>query len=202
MSSDNKEGSPGFNWKQGVVIDFDLKTGQSSKKTMTQRKLSAMKDMFADSAAMEAELKKGDPLVYEFHEMGAPETPGDLAFGISITYPGKVGDEYYMTKGHFHTIIDTAETYYTLEGEGFMLIENPEGDWSAQPLKAGEMVYVPQRYAHRTVNTGTGPLRTFFVFRGDAGHDYGTIETKGYRQLIVEKDGKPVCVPNPKWQDR
>lgn len=201
MSSGNKEGSPGFNWKQGFVIDFDLKTGKSSKKEMTQRRLSDMKGMFEDDAALEAELAKGnDPLVYEFHEMGAPETDGDLAFGISITYPGKVGDEYFMTKGHFHTIIDTAETYYTLEGEGFMLIESPEGDWSAQPLKAGEMVYVPPRYAHRTVNTGSGPLRTFFVFRGDAGHDYGTIETKGYRQLIVEKDGKPTCVPNPKWQ--
>ena len=40
---------------------------------------------------------------------------------------------------------------------------------------------------------------TFFVFRGDAGHDYGTIETKGYRNLVVEKDGKAVAVPNPKW---
>ena len=41
---------------------------------------------------------------------------------------------------------------------------------------------------------------TFFCFRGDAGHDYGTIETKGYRKLIVEQDGKPVVVDNPKWK--
>jgi glucose-6-phosphate isomerase len=198
----SKTGDNAFNWTQGFVIDFDLKTGASNKKNFTQRHLSNMKGMFADDAAFDAMLKDGeDPLIYEFHEMNAPETEGDLAFGISITYPGKVGDEYFMTKGHFHTIIDTAEVYYTLEGEGFMLIENPEGDWSAQPLKAGEMVYVPKRYAHRTVNTGKGPLRTFFCFRGDAGHDYGTIETKGYRQRIVEKDGKPECVPNPNWKE-
>jgi len=202
MSTGNKEGNPNFNWVQGFTIDFDLETGKSSKMETTKRHLSQMKDMFADAGAVENELAKGDPVVYEFHEMGVPEHEGDLAFGISITYPGKVGDEYYMTKGHFHTVLDTSEVYYTLEGEGFMLIESPEGDWSAQPLKKGEMVYVPRRYAHRTVNTGKGPLRTFFVFRGDAGHDYGTIETKGYRQLIVEKDGKPTCVPNPKWQEK
>ena len=42
---------------------------------------------------------------------------------------------------------------------------------------------------------------TFFVFRADAGHDYGTIETKGYRKLVLEgEDGKPVMVDNPKWK--
>ncbi len=199
MSTGNKQGNPAYNWAQGYTIDFDLASGMSKKKETTKRYLSQMKGMFADDAAFDAAVAKEDALVYEFHEMGAPEDAGDLAFGISITYPGKVGDEYYMTKGHFHTILETAEVYYTLEGEGFMLLENPEGDWSAQPLKPGEVVYVPKRYAHRTINTGTTPLRTFFVFRGDAGHDYGTIETKGYRNLVVEKNGKPECVPNPKW---
>ena len=189
-----------FNWEKGFTIGFDLITGKSEKKETTKRHLSAMRGMFADDDAFEKELAKGDPVVYEFHEMNTPEDPGNLAFGISIVYPGKVGDEYYMTKGHFHTIIDTAEVYFTLDGEGIMLIESPEGDWSAQPLKPGETVYVPKRYAHRSINTGSKPLRTFFVFRGDAGHDYGTIETKGYRQLVVEKEGKAVCVPNPKWK--
>ena len=105
-----------------------------------------------------------------------------------------------MTKGHFHTILETAEVYYCLSGEGFMLMENPEGDWSAQPLSPGVMVYVPPRYAHRSINTGSVPMVTFFCFRADAGHDYGTIETKGYRKLIVERDGKPAIIDNPKWK--
>jgi glucose-6-phosphate isomerase, archaeal len=41
---------------------------------------------------------------------------------------------------------------------------------------------------------------TFFVYRADAGHDYGTIETKGYRKRIVEKDGKPEIVDNERWK--
>ncbi len=53
--------------------------------------------------------------------MPVPETPGDVAFGCSILNPGKIGEEYYFTKGHFHTIIDTGEIYYCLKGHGYIL---------------------------------------------------------------------------------
>jgi glucose-6-phosphate isomerase len=200
MASFNASENP-FDYGRGFLIDFNLKTGASGKKPTTKRKLSQMKGMFADDAAYAEMLKQGDPVVYEFHEMGVPEHAGDLAFGCSITYPGKVGHEYFMTKGHFHTILDTAEIYYCMGGHGYMLLENPEGDWSAQELTPGKAVYVPKRYAHRSINvSATEPLFTFFVFRADAGHDYGTIETKGYRKLLVETDGKPTAIENPKWK--
>lgn len=199
MSSNNNANK--FNWLQGFTIDFDLMTGLSkSEAESSKRRMSQMRGMYADEAATEELIKNGDPLVYEFYELGAPEKDGDLAFGSSITYPGKVGNEYYMTKGHFHTILETGEVYYCISGEGYMLLENPEGDWSAQPLSPGMAVYVPPRYAHRSINTGNVPMVTIFCFRGDAGHDYGTIETKGYRKLIVEKDGKPEIIDNPKWK--
>jgi glucose-6-phosphate isomerase len=161
-----------------------------------------MWDMYADSAAAAAKTAADDdPVVYEFYELSAPEDAGDLAFGTSIVYPGKVGREYFMTKGHFHTVIDTAEVYYTLSGEGFLLMENPEGNVALHPMKPGNAVYVPKRYAHRSVNSGSVPLVSFFVFRGDAGHNYATIETKGYRKLVVEgNDGKPQMIDNPKWK--
>ena len=110
-----------------------------------------------------------------------------LQFGTTKLYPGKVGDEYYMTKGHFHTILDTSEVYYCLSGQGGMLMETPEGEVDWKEMKPGDALYVPGRWAHRSVNTGSEPLVMFFVYRGDAGHDYGTIETKGYRKLLVEK---------------
>lgn len=190
-----------FDWEKGFVLDFDLVTGLSGAAASTKRRLSQMKEMYADAAAADRMIAAGDPVVYEFYELGAPEHPGDLAFGTSITYPGKVGNEYFMTKGHFHTILETAEVYYALQGEGYMLMESPEGDVQLQPLEPGRALYVPKRYAHRTVNTGPVPLVSFFVFRGDAGHDYGTIETKGYRKLVIEDgDGKPVMTDNPRWK--
>jgi len=190
----------GFDWNKGFTIDFDLGTGLSSGVESLKRKVSNMKGMFLDSEAERKLIEGGDPLMYEFHEIGAPDDGGDVAAGTSIVYPGKVGGEYYMTAGHFHTILDTAEVYYCIGGKGFMLVESKDGDTHAYPIKAGEMVYVPKGYAHRSINTGDSPLITFFAFRADAGHDYGTIKEKGFRKLIVEKDGKPEIIDNPRWK--
>jgi glucose-6-phosphate isomerase, archaeal len=184
---------------RSMLIEFSLQTGLSPDRTPIQRRLSAMGGMFVDEQRRAEMVAQEDVLVYEFYDLGLPETSGDIAFGTSITYPGRVGDEYFMTKGHFHTILDTAEAYYCLRGEGYMLMESPEGEWEARELHPGAAVYVPGRYAHRSVNTSvTDPLITFFSFRADAGHNYGTIETTGFRKLIVERDGQPQIVDNPK----
>lgn len=189
-----------FNWRKGFIIDFALTGGLSSAAVSTKRKLSQMRGIFSDSGALEKALAAGDPVVYEFYELGAPENAGDVAFGTSITYPGKVGNEYFMTKGHFHLVLETAEVYYTLSGLGGMLVENPEGETDFFPMTPGNAVYVPPRFAHRSINTGTIPLVSFFAFRGDAGHNYAAIETRGYRKLVVEgMDGKPQIVDNPRW---
>lgn len=183
-------------------IDFDVYTGMASNavKKPTIRRLSNMRNCFADTSATDKMIADGDPTVYEFFEMGLPETPGNILFGTSIVYPGTVGGEYFMTKGHFHVILDTAEVYYCMSGEGILLMETPEGQVDYQEMKKGTCVYVPGRWAHRSICTGKNePLIMFFAFRADAGHDYGTIETRGFRKLVVEKNGKPVLVDNPKW---
>lgn len=190
-----------LNFLRGCVIDFDMKSGLSETLDTEKRYLSQMKGMFSDSAAFESAVQNGNPMVYEFHSLDVGESSGDLAFGCSILNPGKVGDEYYFTKGHFHTILNTSEVYYCLNGHGYMLMENMRGDWSAQELTPGKAVYVPKGYAHRSVNVSKEEkLVTFFVFRADAGHDYGTIETKGYRKLLVERDGVPTIIDNPNWK--
>ncbi|WP_368901195.1 glucose-6-phosphate isomerase [Oceanobacillus oncorhynchi] len=178
---------------------FDLANGNSEEKESSKRFLSNMKGMFNDETTLQQIVDEEDRLVYEFYELDLPKTEGNILFGTSIVYPGKVGDEYYMTKGHFHTILDTAEVYYCISGQGYLLMENPEGDWKAGEFKPGNAVYTPGRYAHRSINTGDEPLVTFFAFRADAGHDYGTIETKGFRKLMVERDGKPEIIDNPNW---
>ena len=185
------------------VLDFDLASGfcKSGKGKPIQRRVSNMASQFADEAAARALVENGDPLLYEFYGLDLPEDdPGVLQFGTTILYPGKVGQEYYMTKGHFHTILDTCEIYYCLKGHGAMLMETPEGDVDFKELRPGEALYVPGRWAHRSINLGDEPLVMFFVYRADAGHDYGTIEEKGYRKLVVEQDGKPTLVDNPKWK--
>lgn len=200
MAHFNGTGNP-LDFDFGCVIDFDLETGLSKTVDTGKRYLSAMKGMFNDQEAFDKLLEHCDPMVYEFHGIPIKENPGDFAFGCSILNPGKVGDEYYFTKGHFHTIVDTAEVYYCLKGHGYMLLENQEGDWRALELTPGGACYVPKGYAHRSINVSNDEqLITFFVYRADAGHNYGTIETKGYRKLLVEKDGVPTVIDNPNWK--
>ena len=186
--------------EKAFTIYFNLADGLSNEKESSKRYLSEIKHIFMESEQAEKCLARQNPLVYEFYELGMPENSGDLAFGTSITYPGKIGHEYFMTKGHFHSIIDTAEVYYCLQGHGYMLMENPEGLWDCRELTPGTAVYVPGRFAHRSINIGDRPLSTFFCFRADAGHDYKTIATKGFRKVVVEKNGKPQIIDNPGWK--
>jgi glucose-6-phosphate isomerase len=65
------------------------------------RRLSSMKGQYADQRSYEAMLAKEDTVLYEVYEIHRPEVSGELLHGTSIVHPGKVGDEYFMTKGHF-----------------------------------------------------------------------------------------------------
>ena len=165
------------------------------------RKLSSMKNQYLDEKAYDEMLAKDDCLLYEVYEKLVPELEGELLQGMSIVHPGKVGSEYFMTKGHFHSILDTAEFYYCIKGNGYMMMENPEGEWAAEELLPDTVLYVPGRWAHRSINVKSDEdLITIFTYPANAGHDYATIETKGFRKLMIEKDGKPAIIDNPKWK--
>jgi len=160
-----------------------------------------MRTQYADHTACDRLLPGEDPVVYEVYTIKRPELAGELQCGISIVHPGTVGDEYFMTKGHYHAVLDTAEIYQCLEGQGVMILETPEGDWAAKELHPGTVLFVPPRWAHRSVNTSsTQALITFFVYPGHAGHDYATIESRGFRKLVVEREGQPCLVDNPRWR--
>jgi glucose-6-phosphate isomerase len=177
------------------------KTSMSRYDNYITRHLSSMKGQYADPAAFEAMLRQEDVLLYEVYETKRPEVAGELLNGLSIVHPGQVGREYFMTKGHFHTVLETAEVYYCLKGEGMMVMETPEGDWAVEELRPGRVLYVPPRWAHRSVNTGSAEdLVTFFVYPGHSGHDYGTIEAQGFRKLVIEEKGRPKIVDNPRWR--
>ena len=104
-----------------------------------------------------------------------------------------------MTKGHFHAAVEYAEIYHCLAGEGVMVMENPEGEWSVAELRPGTVLYVAPRWAHRSVNTRLDvDLITFFAYPGHAGHDYGSIEKQGFRKLMVSAPATAM-VDNPRW---
>ena len=182
-------------------VHFDPITGLADSVDPLERRYSDMKNMYLNEESRKALENDGDDIIYRFYDMGIPEKNSDLVFGTSIVYPGKVGDEYHMTNGHFHTVLDTAEMYLCQAGHGMMMMESPEGDILYKEMRPGQAVYVPGRYAHRSINlSDSETLITFYVFRADAGHEYGSIKEKGFRKIVVERDGKWAAIDNPRWK--
>jgi glucose-6-phosphate isomerase len=172
---------------------IDLAEGLMTDSTRkTERRASSMRGHYADAAALERLVAQGDPLHYEVFEKPVPEAYGHDMFCISRLLPGLVGDEYFMTKGHYHSVIGTAEIYLCLRGQGYMLMKTKDGRFAAERMEKGRMVYVPPFWAHRSVNTGSEPLVSFCAYNAEAGHNYGDIETEGFVRRVMRVSGAPV----------
>lgn len=172
------------------AIAIDLEKGiMSNPKNHLVRKASDMRGYYRDEAALERLIaENSDPLHYEVFEVPVPQETGHLMYSISTLQPGKVGDEFFMTKGHYHTIIETAEIYLCLRGDGFILMKTSDGKCAMEKMARGKMVYVPPYWAHRSINIGDEPLISFCVYPGDAGHNYGDIEQEGFPKRIFERN--------------
>jgi glucose-6-phosphate isomerase len=139
-------------------------------------------DTFAQLARDRAE-----DIAYEVQEFRpARIAPQELVFGTSVLQPGKVGAEFFMTRGHIHQRSDRPEIYMCQSGRGVMHMEAPDGATHPVEMSPGAIVYVPAFWVHRSVNIGREAFVTFFCYPADAGQDYGIIErSRGMRTLIV-----------------
>ena len=172
-------------------VDIDLVDGVMSKPDRhLVRRASDMKGHYADAAALQRLIEGGDPVHYEVFERLIPEEYGHLLFCISKLQPGQVGSECFMTKGHYHSVPETAEVYLCIRGEGLMLMKTAEGECRWEPMVRNRMVYVPGYWAHRSVNTGIEPLISFCVYPAEAGHNYGDIEKEGFPKRVFLVNGK------------
>ena len=182
-----------------ISVQFDFDTGRFQPcPIQTERKLSDLAMMYYDQDAVQKILDDGDRLVYEIQYHPFETSNSDMALGVTIIQPGKVGDEYHMTKGHFHERIDRPEIYFCVSGEGFLLMESDEGDFRAEPWRPGTITHIPGKYGHRVVNTGNTPLYFVASYNLSAGHDYEPVIKHGFAQIVVEKDGEPVLLSNPR----
>lgn len=179
---------------------IDLASGHiRDVQNVSYRHLSDMRGWYANADA-EAALIQENPLIYEVHYgYDAPSVDGQLGFGTTILYPGKIGDEYYMTKGHFHRKADRAEIYFGLSGEGELLLQTRDGATTVQHITPGVVAYIPSFQAHRTINTGSENFVFLSVYPADAGNDYESIAELGFAALLVERDGKPQVIPNQRY---
>ena len=79
-----------------------------------------------------------------------------------------------------------------------LLLETLESDFIAQEWKPGTITHIPPMWMHRIVNTGDDMLVYLATFHTAAGRLYDPVLEKGFAQIVVEKDGKPVLIDNPR----
>jgi len=178
-------------YMQPFGVDIDLVEGVlRDPDRVVVRRASDMLGHYADEVALQRLIDEhDDPVHYEVSEKRVPEEYGHLVFCISKLYPGRVGDEYYMTKGHYHTVAETAEIYLCIRGYGYMLMKTPGGACAPEPMARNRLVYVPPYWGHRSVNTGDEPLISLCVYPGEAGHNYGDIEKEGFPKRVFCRNG-------------
>lgn len=164
------------------------------KVTKSTRTLADLKGVFLDEQAFGLQDKK--LVVYNVSSyLPVPEnTPGGLYMGITTIYPGKVGDEYFMTKGHFHSQSDRAEFYWGVEGEGILILMDEQRNVWGEWMFPGSLHYIPACVAHRVANTGYKPLVFSASWPSDAGHDYEAIALKGFACRLMDVNGVPTLL--------
>lgn len=178
-----------------LLSRYDPATGEIAGVAPVRRHLGDLGGCFADARAYEAALAAGDPLVYTVSAVEPAGGDGDLHYALGVLQPGRVGAEFFQTKGHLHAWREAAEFYFGLCGEGVLLLEDEaSGASRLLPLCPHHAVYVPGRTAHRTINTGRTPLAYLGVYPAKAGHDYATVAERNFRCVVVEREGQPAMI--------
>ena len=156
-----------------------------------RKHLGDLADVYRDGAAYAAEVERlgADHLVYTVEESRVSDGAGALVVGTSILLPGRVGDEYAVTRGHLHAVADRAELYHCLSGSGILLLDTVDGETEVHPMSAGDALHVPGHWVHRSVNVGDAPLVTLICYSADAGQDYDLISAAGGMATLVVDDG-------------
>jgi len=174
------------NWADGALQVPGLKR--------SEKKLGQLTGIFHDQQAWQ----QLDPetVVYRvwWWEPVPSGTEGGLFWGITEIQPGRVGREYFMTRGHWHIIRNRAEIYGTVKGTGKLVLMDRAGRTWLEDMTPGSLHYVAGEVAHRIVNTGDVPIRVTACWPSDAGHDYEVADGRGFGARVIEERGAPVLV--------
>jgi glucose-6-phosphate isomerase len=179
------------------VISVDFATGmlRGAPLVETTCTLGDLTEVFRDEQARQAMDKS--QVVYRVQSFlpVAEGVEGGLFWGATFLQPGCVGDEYFVTKGHFHQKRDRGEYYVTILGIGMLILMSEHGVTRAQMMSPGSAHYIPGYTAHRVANIGEETLSFLACWPSDAGHDYKTIARNGFSARVRRVDGQPKLVP-------
>ncbi|WP_413989462.1 glucose-6-phosphate isomerase [Labrys okinawensis] len=171
-----------------VDVEKGELSGASNRYTRTMADLVGL---YADQDAYNAVLAElGETVVYEVTDFKPSSDAGDMIIGVTRMIPGRVGDEYFLTRGHIHANANRPEMYYGEAGHGLMLLESPAGEIRTVEIGPRSLCYVPPYWIHRSVNIGDTELVMTFAYPADSGQDYDIIAKAGGMRSRIVDDGK------------
>lgn len=156
--------------------------------------ISQMSGIFRDEVALRA--LNQSTVIYRV-QLLVPvpgDTEGGLFLGTTFLEPGLVGDEYFMTKGHFHSIRNRSEYYITISGAGGLVLMDENRTTWVEPMSPGSIHYIPACVAHRVANIGNSVLSFIACWPSDSGHDYASILGCGFSARLRSIHGSPTLV--------
>ena len=168
------------------------------------KRIADLDGIYLDGEAFSKEVEKdGERIVYTVFERRPEQSGGDLIFGTTFMEPGRIGNEFFVTRGHIHATANRPETYYGEGGFGLMQMESPEGETVILDVKPQVLVYVPPFWIHRSVNIGSEPLVMSFCYPSDSGQDYEVIGRSGgmAKRIFAKGDGWE-AIDNPTYRKR
>jgi glucose-6-phosphate isomerase len=170
-----------------------------------EKRLADLRGIYEDEAEFDRLVEQAaNPVVYEVTEFRPSTESGDLIFGLTRMVPGKVGREFFLTRGHIHAKADRPEIYYGQRGRGLMLMESPAGETRVVEIGPQTICYVPPFWIHRSVNVGEDDLLLMFGYPADSGQDYDIIIRAGgmRHRVMAAGDGGWTLAENPRYRPR
>lgn len=170
------------NFTSELSVGAYLKAGANK----TVRTLSQLKDLYSNREEVNRILENEDPVLYEVFEMPPSPKETDLLVNITVLHAGVVGEEPFMTKGHFHQDPDTGEVVIGLKGSGILLLQNRKGEIQEFPVEEGKVSYAAGGWGHRVINTGKEDLHFLAISGANMIHDYETAVKLNFKSIPVE----------------
>jgi len=150
---------------------------------------------------------KGQDVLYygaRYFEKTADEkifVDNDFMADLTVINPGKVGNEYIKTVGHYHgyvpgTVVAYPEIYEAItDGFEYLLQSEPDGDGAVDVIwvvtSAGDKVVMPPNYGHVSMNFSNKPAIEMDIQKRDNPNqsDYSLFKEKVGGALIRTSDG-------------
>lgn len=180
------------------MIFLNLQTAQLNGEAVTtsRRTVADLAPYWHDQEAL-AQIDPGTPLYETQAWYPVPDgIEGAVLIGNTTLHPGQVGDEYFMTRGHWHLKPTHGELCITVSGQGAILLMDKERNTWTEPMSPGSTHWISGEHAHRTVNTGTDPLVFLCAWPADCGHDYESIRKEGFSKRLANVADKARLISN------